>query len=219
MYANSGTPTADGRLETFIEKETDSFRQDSPDIRVTRGNPLITADGSRAEIRYLSGDTFGNSEAVAYIKAGKTVAMLVLTSKTRTAYETGLIAFTSLVKSYAFITDTPEDASEVPELIRQIAIDETSTPVGANYDRTFTQFFAAHHASEMQECFRTTQKAESRSFDLLVRIGENGEILKTVVTPTTNIAQCLARAVQQGHAAPKPPRAGHWVRVGMTITP
>jgi hypothetical protein len=218
MYANVGYATEDRKLESFIQADLDKFRHDSPTIRSMNGTPIVTASGSSAEVRYLSGDRFGNSEAVAYIPEGQHVVMLVLTSKTKPAYQHALHAFITLVKSYRFITDMPEDAIGYPELIRQIANDEVMTAAGATYDRAFGRFFASHHDADMERCFATIPKPQTTRFDLLIRIGADGKVLKAITMPETNVAQCLARKMTR-EIVPPPPHSGYWVRVGMSIGP
>jgi len=218
MYANVGRATEDGNLQSFIQADLEKFRHDSPTIRAINAAPIITPAGSSAEVRYLSGDRFGNSEAVAYIPEGQHVVMLVLTSKTKPAYQRALPAFITLVKSYRFITDMPEDAVGNPELIRRIANDEVRTPSGSAYDRAFGRFFATHHKADMRGCFATIPHPQTTRFDLLIRIGADGKVLKAITMPETDVAQCLARKMA-GEIVPPPPHSGYWVRVGMSIGP
>ena len=53
----------------------------------------------------LSGNTYGNYEAMAYIDAGKTGIMIVMSSRTKEGFDNSLQAFESLVRSYVFVAN------------------------------------------------------------------------------------------------------------------
>ena len=66
----------------------------------------ITAEkGCKGNIYYFTSDKWGNYEAVAYFEEDKTINFIVLTSRTKEAFETALKAFEELALSYMFITD------------------------------------------------------------------------------------------------------------------
>jgi hypothetical protein len=107
MYANTvERDTAnDESLSSFIDGDIDEAREHSPHLRVEREPPLLTAAGTRAEVRVFSGDQWGNSERVAYILERRVFVILTLTSKQPGPYALSLRAFESLVKSFKFLTE------------------------------------------------------------------------------------------------------------------
>ncbi len=99
-----------GTLEKFIERDISDFKSKSEKLKVTTADALTTvkdAQGKerKVEVRYFTGDQFGNYEAVAYIDEGKSVVSIILTSKTQEGFEASLPAFKELVTSYYFLTD------------------------------------------------------------------------------------------------------------------
>src|SRR5206468_10180166 len=115
-----------------------------------------------------------------------------------------------------FITDKPDDAIDHFDLIRQIADDNTKTPTGAAYDREHGKYLGQHHASTMKHCIDSQADADTRDFDLLIRVAANGKPATILLEPETNVGRCLRDSVR-GDEYAKPPRAGYWVHVAMSI--
>lgn len=103
MYVNT-LAAVDQSPERFAHSvEADSGRWlglDSAAV-IRRAPPLRTADGRRATVlRYASG-SLPSYEAVAYISEPSVLPLLVLTARTRVAFERSLPDFERLVRSYA----------------------------------------------------------------------------------------------------------------------
>jgi len=107
MYANTASleDQAHKTLKQLIKFDLDKFKKDYFDIRITEGNDIITKENAIAKIRYLSGKSYGNYEAISYIDAGKTGVMIIMSSRTKDEFDNSLTAFESLVKSYLFMAD------------------------------------------------------------------------------------------------------------------
>lgn len=107
MYANTASleNRAHKTLNELIDFDVNSFRKEYSDIQISDGNDILINDIVIAKIKYLSGKSYGNYEAMAYIDAGKVGVMIILSSRTKEGFETSLGAFELLVKSYIFITD------------------------------------------------------------------------------------------------------------------
>jgi len=146
----------------------------------------------------------------------KVFVLFVLTSRDEAAYRDAGSAFRALVQSYTFLTDMPENAVEHFDLIRQIADDNTKTPVGAAYDRQHGEYFGRRHASTMKHCIDSLPDADTRDFHLLIRVAANGKPATILLEPETNVARCLRDSVR-GDQYPKPPRPSYWVHVAMSI--
>lgn len=104
MYVNTAAREGSQSVSSFIDEDVARFKKDSPDIQVERGKPITTGDGKTAEVRYFSNDQRGNSEAVAYVPEDTIFALIVLTARTRDAFDSARPAFNKLVKSYIFVT-------------------------------------------------------------------------------------------------------------------
>ncbi len=97
-------------LEKFIERDVSDFKANSAKLNVETADEIITAKDARgkerkAEVRYFTGDQFGNYEAVAYIDQDKSVVSIVLSSKSKKDFDASFSAFKELVASYYFLTD------------------------------------------------------------------------------------------------------------------
>ena len=107
MYANvnhKGEAKKDS-FEKIVADDIAAYKTHSSNIKVMDADPLPTANGKNALVKYFSGDINGNYEAVAYVDEEKFIVILVLTSKTKSGFESSLPAFKELVASYLFITD------------------------------------------------------------------------------------------------------------------
>ncbi len=107
MYVNTASleDEAHRTLEQLIKFDTDNFKSNYPDIVVTNDKDIAIKGDVIAQVKYLSGKSYGNYEAMAYIEAGKIGIMIILSSRTRQGFDDSLIAFEQLVKSYWFITE------------------------------------------------------------------------------------------------------------------
>jgi len=92
-------------LETVISGDVAEFKKKSAKLRVVEAALLPTRKDKKAVVRYFDGDTFGNSEAIAYLDEGKVVVMLVMSARTKKELEADLPAFNELVSSYLFLGD------------------------------------------------------------------------------------------------------------------
>jgi len=107
MYAN--TATLEDRVHKTIDQlityDLNNFRKEYSNIQICDAQDIIVNDKVIAKIKYLSGKSYGNFEAIAYIDAVKTGVMIIMSSRTKEGFETSLNAFENLVKSYIFIAD------------------------------------------------------------------------------------------------------------------
>jgi hypothetical protein len=107
MYANTASLENDAHktLDQLIEYDLNNFKKQYPGIIITDGKDVLIDDKILAKVKYLSGQTYGNYEAMAYINAGKTGVMIIMTSRTKEGFENSLTAFEALIKSYLFMSD------------------------------------------------------------------------------------------------------------------
>jgi len=107
MYTNTASleDEAHKTLGQLIKYDIDNFKNNYAGIEVIDGKDIIIKDSVTAKVKYLSGKSYGNFEAMAYINAGKTGVMIVMSSRTKEGFDDSKRAFEALVKSYFFIGD------------------------------------------------------------------------------------------------------------------
>jgi hypothetical protein len=107
MYTNTASLEEDTHrtLDQLIKFDIDDFKSQYSDLKIEKGNDITITEKNIAKVYYLSGKSYGNFEAMAYIDAGKTGIMIIMSSRTKEGFDNSLTAFESLVKSYFFIAD------------------------------------------------------------------------------------------------------------------
>jgi len=107
MYANTASleDNAHKTIDQLIRYDLDVFKSNFSDLNITDGKDILIKDNKIAKVKYLSGKSYGNYEAMAYIDAGKTGVMIIMSSRTREGFDNSLTAFEDLVKSYFFMAD------------------------------------------------------------------------------------------------------------------
>ena len=107
MYTNTASleDPIHNTLNKLIKYDMKNFKIEYPDIKYRNADNIKINDHVVAKVKYISGKSYGNYEAIAYIDAEKTGIMIILTSRTNEGFEKSLSAFESLVKSYFFIAD------------------------------------------------------------------------------------------------------------------
>lgn len=89
-------------------------------------------------------------------------------------------------------------------------------PGGEDYDNAIGKGFGEKHAGTMVRCTESATEADFDSFDLVMRIAEDGKVEKALVGPETKVAACLLASVGSD-VYPKPPEPGYWVHVNIVI--
>jgi hypothetical protein len=93
----------DSSLEAFIAGDVDTFKKNSPNIKVEKAESISVTGGLVAEVRLFSGDKWGNYECVAYVSKGKSLAIYVLSSKNEDGLLKNLDAFRTMVSKSALM--------------------------------------------------------------------------------------------------------------------
>jgi hypothetical protein len=104
LYVNTAPRLRQEKLEDFVVRDVEGIRKESPGVKAEKGAPLVTADGKRAEVRFLTGDRFGNVESIAFVVEDALFVTIVLTARNPDAHRSALPAFEDLVRSYRFVT-------------------------------------------------------------------------------------------------------------------
>ena len=104
MYANTSSLIED-TFDQLIQYDVENFKKDSPDVKITDGKDILVNEKVTAKVKYFLSQTEKSYEAVAYIDAGKTGVMIVMSSRSDKGFHDSLTAFEKLVKSYFFIAN------------------------------------------------------------------------------------------------------------------
>lgn len=107
MYTNTASleVNAQKSIEQLIKYDLDNFKKKYSDIQIVDAKDIVIKENVVAIVKYLSGKSYGNYEAMAYINAGKTGIMIIMSSRTKQGFDNSLSAFENLVKSYLFMAD------------------------------------------------------------------------------------------------------------------
>lgn len=110
MYANTASLEipAHTTLDELITFDIENFTSHYADLKIEDAPSILIEEDNYARIKYLSGDSYGNYEAIAYIDAGKTGVMLIVSSRTNEGFNASLDAFHDLINSYFFIAEEIE---------------------------------------------------------------------------------------------------------------
>lgn len=117
------------------------------------------------------------------------------------------------------LTLTPAHAAVTDN---RIAIAEASAragaarPEGRKFEEIVGQAFGRERAATVAQCARSMRRPELSDFDLFLRVNVTGTVEESLAKPTTNLADCV-RSKLVGWRVPAPPRAGHWVKVGVKL--
>ena len=107
MYVNV-VPKKNGAsqsLQQIVYTDLSELKTKSPKLIVTNADGLLTGAKHQAVVRYLSGTSGGNWEAVAYINEKKIVTEIVLSARNQAQFKASLPVFRQLVGSYHFLTN------------------------------------------------------------------------------------------------------------------
>lgn len=99
MYVNIGNMESGETLERFIQGDIDSFIKNSPDLKVEKLTPISIQGKDKAETRLFTGDKWGNYEQIAYAQHKSSVAIYVLSCKTKDGYQKSRDAFKEMVEN------------------------------------------------------------------------------------------------------------------------
>ena len=214
MYAHVTTREPGDTLDSFIADDIDVVRHRSPKVIVKDEPSIATKYGRVAAIRYFSGDSPRNFEAVAYMAEKRVNVVIALTARTQDAFERSLQSFQTLVQSYHFISDEPKNEIHKFALIQAIADDQTHTPAGEKYDDACGVYFAQHHAKSTDTCAATMSIGDA--LDMLVRIGPHGAPEMILTRPKSKWSECLVNEMKND-TFPIPPAPDYWEHMRITV--
>lgn len=159
-------------------------------------------------------------EYVAYLNPGKdtwftlSVAMSV---KGRPASEDELAALKEVATSLSVLSSPASAPHEFEEALATAERNE-STESGAAFDRVVGTAFGQRHQDTLAKCTSDVESSRLPAFNLLMQLGRDGRVERTMVFPPSKVADCVAAAVAKDVYA-APPAEHYWVRVHLQIAP
>jgi hypothetical protein len=98
-------------LNEFMSSDLDDFRSHNPAMTYEDGKEIPLKHGRSAKIRYFYNVNRGSSEAVAYIDEDKIVALVVMSSRTKTGLNKNMPLLETTLNSYAYMNVKFKDAA------------------------------------------------------------------------------------------------------------
>ncbi len=133
----------------------------------------------------------------------------------RTLLIVGLVATITVVTGHASAAaETPSAFDDALKTAQANA----ATPDGKTFDDEIGRQFGERHADTMVRCTHDVPESELASFELLLKLAADGKVQEGLVRPETKVATCLRKTVVND-TFKKPPRAGYWVRIEMSMKP
>jgi hypothetical protein len=209
MYAHVTTSEPGDTLDSFIADDISVVRHRSPKVLVKNESPIATKYGRVAAVRYFSGDSFGNREAVAYLAEKKVIVVIALSARSQDAFEHSLPSFKTLVRSYHFVSDDPKNEIHNFYLIQAIADDQAHTPVGEKYNDAVAVYFPKRHTKSTGGCVPSVPSGDIPVAHMLVRIAASGRVEMILARPETKWSECLANEMKND-TFPIPPAPDYW---------
>jgi hypothetical protein len=107
MYTNTASleESPHKSIDELMKYDLDNFKKQYNDLEIREGSDINLNNNKTAKVKYLSGKSYGNFEAIAYIDANKNGILIIMSSRTKEGFDASLAAFESLVKSYFYIAD------------------------------------------------------------------------------------------------------------------
>lgn len=96
--------------------------------------------------------------------------------------------------------------------LRKVASANQKTTQGQQYYKPLHDELERNYASTYTRCAKPLGADLGGSFDLLLRIGGDGEIQEVKPWPLTNLSTCLAGAMAKGKVT-APPAPSYWLRI------
>ena len=107
----------------------------------------------------------------------------------------------------------PAEPTRTPTAVaRQEAEANVKTPAGRRYEGVVISRVDEWLRPTLERCVKDTPVEERISFDVLVRVGAEGEAEEVLISPETAVARCVAPAFRDA-VYPRPPQPSWWIKV------
>lgn len=106
MYINTTTKNEkQNDISNYIKLEIKNLKEKHRKIQITKSNEIYTMDKKKVTIYYVSGDNYGNYEAIGYLDEKNVIVVFVLSSRTKNGFIENIAKFEELIKSYKWLTE------------------------------------------------------------------------------------------------------------------
>jgi len=201
MYANSAINDCHTSFEQFISNDLAEFKSNSPNIVIKDGGTM-TVDGEKAIIKLFTGDTYGNSEAVAYLdNSGGAFISITLTSRTQRLFDETLPVFKELVSSFQLVGNSVACNGKLLSFSERVALAKRAEQQKEIGNYLYKEMFPSigTNMSELMKGCLAKANASVDKFTLVANVKEPGRFSEIDYQPKTNTASCFANGLASLH--------------------
>ncbi|MGQ0587812.1 MAG: hypothetical protein ACT4PK_11535, partial [Gammaproteobacteria bacterium] len=183
---------------------------------------VTTAAGRVGELYKFTGDSFGNTELVAYFVGKHTINYFVMTAKTPDAFKDAESALKELARSYREADDCkPCCDKPLPETLEAAAKIGDAQENGENtrpyFRNQLMPVFGQGTATALPQCFKKLDKPDASPLHFVVAIDARGRVQKVYRDKATNVFECLNESLQKAQFPP-PPEAPYFLNMKLKFT-
>ena len=109
----------------------------------------------------------------------------------------------------------PEDPLQAAEVAARAGAE---TPEGRKFAEVVGAAFGQEHGATVSRCAKETKRPDLSDFELLLRVKASGSVDRALVTPGTNLGECVRERLT-GWKVGEPPRDDFWVSVRVNLKP
>ncbi|MCE9633329.1 MAG: hypothetical protein K8Q92_04005 [Methylophilales bacterium] len=197
MYANIAINDCHTTFENFISDDLAVFKSNSPKIVIKDGGAM-TVDGKRAIIKLFNGDTYGNSEAVAYLdNMDGNFILFTLTSRTQQLFDEAFPVFKELISSFQLVGNSVICNSKLPSFAERVALAKRAEKQKDIGDYLYKEMFPAigtYIANLMKSCLAKSNASVDK-FTIVADVKEPGQFNAIDYQPRTNTASCFSEGL------------------------
>jgi hypothetical protein len=205
---------ANQTVEEFIAHDSVQFIQNFPTVTIEQSPAIVTRHGKVAIVRKF---IYSQNEIVAYFDEPKIVAMIVLTARSKGAFEDAYASFEQLVSSYLFMGDNHLEKTTSFAVAVKSADENLKSTEGEQYDDAVGRSCGSWLSTEVNKCVEGLADADLAPVTVLIRLGISGKAEELLAQPETKAIQCLESAFTAA-IYPRPPGPSWWVKVNLTFT-
>ncbi len=94
---------------------------------------------------------------------------------------------------------------------------ETDIEIKIQHYDELIPYFIKNYSPILMECFEKTENPDNSPFEMVIALGENGEVIKLYKNHETNISKCLFKALENDNF-PKPTVSPYYLYISMNFT-
>jgi hypothetical protein len=112
---------------------------------------------------------------------------------------------------------SPAERTRTPTAVaRQEAQANVRTPAGRRYEGVVISRVDDWLRPALERCIKDMPVEERISFDVLVRVGAEGDAEEVLISPETVVARCVMPAFRDA-IYPRPPQPSWWVKIEVRL--